>query len=320
MDAIRRAIASATITFGPTDDVKWRDAYTPFYPEFPKDIQRLRDEIYGPGERNKLDVYVPASEKADKPVVVFIHGGGFFSGDKEWSEKVYANVGYYFAQQGIISVVANHQLVPHAKYPGGADDMRLVREWIYEHISAPKYGQGSVQNVFLFGHSSGGAHICMDLFAEGDPNRTPKDPLFPPVAGVILLDVPFWFDKNKPARARNLRHYWGSEDENLWGPKSALGLFQRIPDNSPVLDSRKLPIFVGSVEWEIPETTDAMVMFFNAYRARSKPTGTLPTVHVLKKHNHLTNILSIGTEDTAQADKIMEFINDCLASPSPPTV
>jgi prenylcysteine alpha-carboxyl methylesterase len=35
-----------------------------------------------------LDVYVPASTKADKPVIVFIHGGGFFSGDKEWSEKV----------------------------------------------------------------------------------------------------------------------------------------------------------------------------------------------------------------------------------------
>ena len=83
--------------------------------------------------------------------------------------KVYANVGYYFAQQGIISVVANHQLVPHVKYPGGADDMRLVREWIYENITAPKYGQGSVQKVFLFGHSSGGAHVCMDLFAEGKP-------------------------------------------------------------------------------------------------------------------------------------------------------
>lgn len=91
--------------------------------------------------------------------------------------KVYANVGYYFAQQGIISVVANHQLVPHAKYPGGADDMRLVREWIYEHISAPKYGQGSVQKVFLFGHSSGGAHICMDLFAEGTPTISYALPL-----------------------------------------------------------------------------------------------------------------------------------------------
>ena len=84
-----------------------------------------------------------------------------------------------------------------------------------------------------------------------------------------------------------------------------------------------------------PETTDSMIMFFDEYRARSKPTGTLPTVHVLKKHNHLrraaqsrgknlhltnySNVLSIGTEDTAQADKIMEFINDCLeAAPEKP--
>lgn len=77
-----------------------------------------------------------------------------------------------------------------------------------------------------------------------------------------------------------------------------------------------------------PETSDATIVFFNAYRARSKPFATLPAFHVLKKHNHLrqvwkmlitdlvltqsSNILSIGTEDTAQTDRILEFIHYCL--------
>lgn len=120
---------------------------------------------------------------------MYIHGGGFFSGDKAWSEKVwgthrvkhvtskdeadgrhsqcYANIGYHFAGQGIVTVVVNHQLVPHVQYPGGADDMQLAREWVYENISKAQFGSGSVEKVFLFGHSSGGAHVAMNLYAAG---------------------------------------------------------------------------------------------------------------------------------------------------------
>ena len=62
--------------------------YEPLYPDYPSDVTVIRDEIYGPAERNRLDVYVPPSSDAGKPVVLFVHGGGFFSGDKGWSEKV----------------------------------------------------------------------------------------------------------------------------------------------------------------------------------------------------------------------------------------
>ncbi|KIX03824.1 uncharacterized protein Z518_07377 [Rhinocladiella mackenziei CBS 650.93] len=53
-------------------------------------------------------------------------------------------------------------------------------------------------------------------------------------------------------------------------------------------------------------------MFFNAYRKRSKPAGTLPLLHVTKKHNHLSTILSIGTSDTSQAKPLLEFIWSCV--------
>ncbi|KAH7137834.1 Alpha/Beta hydrolase protein [Dactylonectria macrodidyma] len=312
MEAIFAQIANETIKFDAGDDVKWRKRYEPLYPEPAKDVQIISDERYGPGERNILDVYVPQNKAAHKPVLLFIHGGGFYSGDKVWSDKCYGNIGYCFAQRGIVVILANHQLVPKAKYPGGADDIQLIREWIYHNISKEKYGNGSVQKVILFGHSSGGAHICMNLFAAGDDQRPRKNPLWPPVAGVVLWDVPFWFDSKKPMRQKVLQSYWGSDKEEVWGPTSALGLFQRLPDDSPVLDSRKLPLYLGSVEYEVPETSDATMLFFNAYRSRSKPFGTLPAFHVLKKHNHLSNILSIGTEDTAQTDKIIEFMNHCL--------
>lgn len=154
------------------------------YAEPPESVHVIRDERYGPDERNFLDVFIPKGKGPERVVLVFVHGGGFFSGDKAWSEKVsesqmfsilgahgqsqcYGNVGYCFAQQDIITVIANHQLVPKANYPGGADDMQLIREWVHENISKSEYGNGSAQKVVLFGHSSGGAHLCMNLFAAG---------------------------------------------------------------------------------------------------------------------------------------------------------
>ncbi|GKZ74154.1 hypothetical protein AnigIFM60653_002023 [Aspergillus niger] len=305
MENIFAKIAQDTTKFDLGDEEGWRKLYEPLYPEAPENVGVVKDESYGPAERNRLDVYFPLEEKpGGYPVVLYVHGGGFFSGDKGWSEK-----------RGFVTVLANHQLVPHVVYPGGADDMQLAREWIFENIAKEKYGRGIPEKVVLLGHSSGGAHIAMNLYAAGDkfldnchlhslltrdigdPKRKTNVPLSPPVAGVIYLSVPFWFDRRKPVRQRVIRHYWGSDDEEVWGNR----------------DSEQLPVYIGSVKWEVKETADATVAFFNAYRERSKPPGTLPVFHVQDRHNHVSNVLSIGTADSAQAERLLDFMQSCVA-------
>ena len=127
----------------------------------------------------------------------------------------------------------------------------------------------------------------------------------------MYFSTPFWFDRTRPVRQRTLRQYYGSDAEDAWGPLSPLGLFERIPEDSPLLDSSQIPHYIGTVKWETQEATDAAVSFFNAYRAKSKPTGTLPLLNVLDKHNHLSNVLSIGTQDTAQSKLILDFVASC---------
>jgi len=39
------------------------------------------DEVYGPDERNKFDIFLPDSESPTS-LIIFVHGGGFFAGDK----------------------------------------------------------------------------------------------------------------------------------------------------------------------------------------------------------------------------------------------
>ncbi|KAL4883128.1 hypothetical protein BJY04DRAFT_216427 [Aspergillus karnatakaensis] len=313
MDQVFAKIAANTTKFELGDEEEWRKLYEPFYEGPSPNVHRIHDERYGPAERNRLDVYVPINNKTPgKPVLVFVHGGGFFSGDKAWSEKCWANIGNFFARHGIVVVIPNHRLVPDVQYPGGAEDMQLAREWIHRNIALDTYGGGSVDKVILCGHSSGAAHIASNLYAAGDPSKQPaRDPLSPPVGGVMYFSPPFWFDNTRPIRRRTLEQYFGSHDEETWGPVSPLGLFRGLPDTSPVLDAGLLPVYIGTVEWEVKEATDAAIAFFNEYRARSRPKDTLPIFHVLDRHNHLSNILSIGTEDTAQAAMILDFVARC---------
>ncbi|CAI7640871.1 unnamed protein product [Penicillium pancosmium] len=188
MENIFRKIAQNTTKFDAGDEEGWRELYEPLYAEVPNDVGVVKDQEYGPADRNQLDVYFPLQDQTEgKPVVFFVHGGGFFSGGKGWSEKVYlacyavnlwdarltifykcwANVGFYFAKRGFVTVLVNHRLVPNVKYPGGADDMQLAREWVFNNIAAVKYGLGSPNKVVLLGHSSGGAHIATNLYAAG---------------------------------------------------------------------------------------------------------------------------------------------------------
>lgn len=111
----------------------------------------------------------------------------------------------------------------------------MVRDWAFKNIASDEYGRGNPEKVVLFGHSSGGAHIATNLYSAGDPSLPAKDALHPPVAGVVFIDVPFWFDPTNPTRKQTLRNYFGSEADEIWQPKCALGLFRRLPEDSSVL-------------------------------------------------------------------------------------
>lgn len=82
-------------------------------------------------------------------------------------------------------MIVNHQLVyfeeqkkknpaysvdqeTSAQYPAGAEDVQRAREWIYDNIHKTEHGHGDRNKVVLFGHSSGGAHIAMNLYAAGN--------------------------------------------------------------------------------------------------------------------------------------------------------
>jgi acetyl esterase/lipase len=116
-------------------------------------------------ERQVLDIYAPASAK-DLPVVFWIHGGGWQTGDKS---SVQAKP-QAFVDKGFVFVSTNYRLLPHVDMGTIIRDIAKSIHWVHDHIA--EHG-GDPKRLFVMGHSAGAqlaALICTDdryLKAEG---------------------------------------------------------------------------------------------------------------------------------------------------------
>lgn len=126
--------------------------------------RRDTDLPYGVLAEQRLDIYTPTNVQISSsqrlPVVIFLHGGGWNSGDK----NQYRFVGAALAEQGWIGVAVNYRLYPAVKYPAFMDDAALAVKYVHEH--ATEWG-GDPQHIYLMGHSAG-AHIAAMLALDNE--------------------------------------------------------------------------------------------------------------------------------------------------------
>ncbi len=134
---------------------------------------------YGTHARHKLDVYLP-NEPADAPVIIFLHGGGWQSGDKAGRGIWYAKVKHW-VPQGYIFVSVNTRLTPEVEAIAQAQDLAQAVGYVQKNLDA--WG-GDGARVFVMGHSSG-AHVAALLSTRIDLREAAG---LAPLAGVIALD------------------------------------------------------------------------------------------------------------------------------------
>lgn len=108
-----------------------------------------------------LDIYYNSDTDTKKPIVVYIHGGGWCLGDK--ANKIENKVNL-FRSLNYIFVSVNYRLSPfpfepsnpdRIKYPDHNIDVADALLWIYNNIE--QYG-GNKDKIALLGHSAG-AHL-----------------------------------------------------------------------------------------------------------------------------------------------------------------
>ena len=100
-------------------------------------------------ERHVLDIYTPEGSRGEGlPVMFWIHGGGWQTGDKsDVALKPKA-----LTERGFVFVSTNYRLLPHVRMEELTADVAASLGWVHKNIA--QYG-GDPARIFVGGHSAG---------------------------------------------------------------------------------------------------------------------------------------------------------------------
>ena len=135
-----------------------------------------RDLAYLPDgdPKHRLNLFRPDPDAttpgAIVPTVVFVHGGGWDTGDRDFERggaDFYNNVGRYFAARGIAAAVVSYRLLPEVRWPAQVEDVAAATAWVQRH--AADWG-GAPGWVVLMGHSAGG-QLAARVALDGDARQ-----------------------------------------------------------------------------------------------------------------------------------------------------
>jgi arylformamidase len=239
-----------------------------------------------------LDVYAPREGK-EHPIAVWIHGGGWQSGDKaDVQRKPQA-----FVDKGFVFVSVNYRLLPKATIKQMAGDVAKAIKWTHDH--ARDYG-GAADQILVMGHSAGAqlaALLCTDnrlLEAEGLSLAILKGCV--PVDG-DTYDVPLQIQTVEKKRGDRYKEKFGDADS------------QR--DLSPVTHvarGKRIPPFLILHVADHPETGLQSQRLVKALQDASVSAKAYPAEG--KTHDTINNELGLAEDKPTKA--LFEFVSGVL--------
>ena len=130
----------------------------------PKNLVIAADIPYRPGDSKfwTLDLAMPkAQSEKPRPALVFVHGGGWSSGDKR--RGTFKTIPIEYAQKGYVCISVNYRLTSEAAFPACLEDVKCAVRWLRAH--AEKYNVDP-DRIGGYGNSAG-AHLVSLLGLVG---------------------------------------------------------------------------------------------------------------------------------------------------------
>jgi acetyl esterase/lipase len=248
-----------------------------------EEIKITKGLAYGPHERQQMDIHTATMRRAERPVpvVVAFHGGGLIGGSRANT----TTVADYFASIGFVGINAGYRLAPDSTWPEGGRDVAAVVTWLRAH--AAEHG-GDPEQIFVVGVSTGALHIATYLFR---PELMPAGAARP--AGAVLVSGPYTFDFAAPTKGELA--YFG-ENKARWPEMVVTGNVTRSD----------VPVLFTTAEWDDPRYLGPFAQLFrelvDTHRARPRFRQSLG-------HNHVSQLLSMGTVDASVSREILDFID-----------
>ena len=270
------------------DPEKTAAIYAPLAQKPPyKDVTVARDVKYGSDPLQALDIFTPAASSAPRPVLIFVHGGGYVAGDKcEAGRPFHDNIMLWAVRNGMVGVNINYRLAPAAPWPAGAQDTGAAVHWVADHIAAQG---GDPKRIFLMGHSAGGNHVASYI-----AHKEFHGPKGVGIAGAILVSGTYDLTRTETIEDR-FKVYFGADQSRYAERSSVAGL----------VDS-DLPILLATGELNMPRHLTQFNLLKDALNRRTR--GSL-RAFIPPHHSHISEIYAINTQDESLTGPIREFID-----------
>jgi len=247
-------------------------------PEISPNVEVRKDISYTGGDladaaKHKLDLYLPKGKK-NFPVMVFLHGGSWRSGDR----AMYPVLGNRFARAGVGVAIPSYRLMPDHPHPAQAEDGAAAFAWVYKNIA--QYG-GDVQRIYLVGHSSGG-HVAA-LLGLDDSYLKKLDVPAAAIHGVAALSGV----------------YDVSHVPEFVSQKGA-------PDASPIaiVHANAPPFLISYCQWDYFELPKQA----RDFTALLKQDFVAAQLLYLPGENHISELLNIWKDDDPIARAVLNFV------------
>jgi triacylglycerol lipase len=244
-----------------------------------------RDLPYGPHQRHRLDIFYPPIrlDKA-RPVVVFVHGGGFVMGDKGGpAEPFYNNVGAWAVASGHVGVTINYRLAPGAMWPAGAEDLARAVDWLASQVS--RFG-GDPGRIVVMGQSAGAVHVASYIAGHHRPAGALRA-----AAAIVLSGL---YDLTRLEHSQFEQAYFGLDQARFAEQSSLEGLL-----------NSKVPCLFTVSELD-PESFQTQAAYLVA--AQVAKQGVWPRMLFLAGQNHISPIYQLTTPGDRLGDEINQFI------------
>jgi acetyl esterase/lipase len=146
----------------------WRALAMPF-PVRRRGVRRVRNVAFHEhdGVRLELDVVTPRETPKGAPTFVYVHGGGWVIGQRQYQGLPLMQ---HLAARGWVCFSVDYRLSPRATFPDHLVDVKRALAWVRAH--AAEYGADPA--LLAIGGNSAGAHLAA-LAA-----LTPNDPEYQP--------------------------------------------------------------------------------------------------------------------------------------------
>jgi len=113
-----------------------------------------RQEVYIPVEGGSIRVWIYNDERnhnrVQRPVVIYLHGGGFQKGNLETFDFYTSKLA---ASMDVVLVAVEYRLAPQFSFPVAVNDVYASLVWVSENVLS--YG-GDPSSIFVMGGSAGG--------------------------------------------------------------------------------------------------------------------------------------------------------------------